>query len=832
MKRIVCRGACFIVLVCLLTGCGRGARTITVSPSPEPKPTNTFRPTHTPLAPEQTTEPPGPEPVTLTDFTANVDGPFAEVQTDSWEPGLYAGLDYDLPLELEQVINRFVLNGLTEDQEDFLLEHGFVVMHTQEDQFHRIRLRVSDAYGQPYYLTTDAAFHALHLTFDELLKALEKEWLRGAMTSIADATLDELQTYRPAIKGTMVEDDLEQAIAYLCVAAKLFDESFEVDPGVEEVVEAQIDQILAQGGAQFSTLFPDFKDDYGAYKPVGHYAGDPQLEAYFRGMSWLGRVNFMLEDEASSRVPLLITLALRRAQIGASTAAEAWAEVHEMLSFLIGPSDDPGPLEFAAFMDQVYGLSPEPKDLADEALWAQFVQGKDDLPLPRINSLFVVSLEDVAEATGWRFMGQRFTLDGFILQNLIFDKVQDKPNGDRRWLPTGPDVMAALGSEAAMSILDRAGESAYPEYNEQMAMLRETVQAQTIDQWRARSYDAWLYAFMPVLAPKGDEFPHVMRSYAWAVREMNSCLGSWAELKHDTILYAKMPEGAGGGGPPCTSGPPPGYVEANPEAFYRMAYVARVIADGLIARNAIPEPLYDFCVPEGLNGMVSCMAELGNQFKALGDIAAKQLAGEPLGPEQYALIQDCLGGQECFGIKQERFGGEGMEPLPIVAAVAGANVGVLEAATGYVDRIFVIVPIDGRFYAAQGGVYSYYEFVQPRTDRLTDEAWRARLDSAEAPDLPWWAKEFVLTGGNPVDITGFYVGAAYEVTEQGAGVAMRESAGFSSPTTFELEENELVQIMDGPVMADGYVWWLFESCYSAEQGWALQDGRWFAYFNN
>ena len=43
-----------------------------------------------------------------------------------------------------------------------------------------------------------------------------------------------------------------------------------------------------------------------------------------------------------------------------------------------------------------------------------------------------------------------------------------------------------------------------------------------------------------------------------------------------------------------------------------------------------------------------------------------------------------------------------------------------------------------QFHVALGGVYSYYEFQQPITDRLTDEAWRAMLKAGEEPPRPTW----------------------------------------------------------------------------------------------
>ena len=59
-----------------------------------------------------------------------------------------------------------MLAGLSAEQKTFLAQNGFVVMHSQEAQFGDIRSETGDVNGQPYYLTTDAAFHALHLTFD------------------------------------------------------------------------------------------------------------------------------------------------------------------------------------------------------------------------------------------------------------------------------------------------------------------------------------------------------------------------------------------------------------------------------------------------------------------------------------------------------------------------------------------------------------------------------------------------------------------------------------------------------------------------------------------
>ncbi len=160
-------------------------------------------------------------------------------------------------------------------------------MQTGEEQFADIRNQVSENYGQPYYLTTDAAYHALHITFDALLKRLELEVLRQEAIDIASVTLDKVTKFSSSVKGTNLETDSQLAEAYLAVALKLFNPDAQISPELEKIIKPQIEQIMAGSGRDKSALIPSFEDDYGAYKPVGHYAGNPLLENYFRGMTGL-----------------------------------------------------------------------------------------------------------------------------------------------------------------------------------------------------------------------------------------------------------------------------------------------------------------------------------------------------------------------------------------------------------------------------------------------------------------------------------------------------------------------------------------------------------------
>jgi hypothetical protein len=804
--------------VLLLLACQFFSSPASPTPIPAASPTQKPVPTDSPTA-----RPSGPA---LPSFSIDWSQPFAPAMIDgSWitlakrEAGAYAGQDIPLPAGISQAVNARVLDGLTAEQKALLGQNGFVVIHSQEEQFGDIREETAGRSGQPYFLTTDAAYHSLHLLFDDLLKAVEREYFRPQMIAVTRATLAETLAFRSQARGTAIETETEQAAAYLSTALKLFDPAAEVDPSVAELVSRQVDQIVAAGGRDYSAIFPDFQDDFGAYKPVGHYAGDPDLESYFRGMTWFGHMHFRLADPETpgfvpSRLPLIVTLALRRAQIDSQPASDVWASMHKTLSFIVGPSDDAGPLEYADLMDRIYGDGPSAVDLADDTRWGEFLAQSDSLPAPQINSLFVRSTMDLAPEKGWRFMGQRFTLDGMIFQNLIFDKVAAKADGTRRDFPSGLDVMAAFGSAPALAELELQGATDFPNYSAQMQKMQAAVQDQPESEWLGRFYDGWLYSFFPVLQAKDASFPAYMRSPAWGYKDLNAALGSWAELKHDTILYTKMPEGAGGGGPP-RSGPTPSYVEPNPDAFYRMAYIARELACGL-ENLVLMEPCNSAYVEADVGGYISAMSELGGRFETLGGIAAKELSGQPLTEDEAYAIIACLGMTECVNTPTDySFPESEMPKAPVIAAVSGAQNSVLEVGVGRVDRIYVIVPLEGKSEIAQGGVFSYYEFLQPRDNRLTDDQWREMLANGEA-GLPAWASNFVLPGGRPTETLFFRKGDVYFVTEAGDQLNMRAKPSLSGSIVKTLTTGDYVEIIDGPVQAEGYTWWQVTASFYGE----------------
>ena len=241
-----------------------------------------------------------------------------------------------------------------------------------------------------------------------------------------------------------------------------------------------------------------------------------------------------------------------------------------------------------------------------------------------------------------------------------------------------------------------------------------------------------------MLEPVGDNYPQFMRSTAWLDKQLNTALGSWTELRHDTLLYAKQVYAEMGAGalPPPTPEPPKGYVEPVPEVYARISALASMTLTGLKDRGLLLE-----ADEQALTSMVEIATRLQT-------ISEKELRGEALTDEEYEKIRFYGGDIErltfAAGLDpSDPLGGQPQGATPQAAIVADVatnpNDGVvLEEGVGRVFPIYVVVPIEGKLTVTIGGVFSQYEFEHPIDDRLTDEAWQEMLDAGNAPPLEDW----------------------------------------------------------------------------------------------
>jgi len=318
--------------------------------------------------------------------------------------------------------------------------------------------------------------------------------------------------------------------------------------------------------------------------------------------------------------------------------------------------------------------------------------------------------------------------------------------GPTRGFARGLDVMALLGAPRARPILDELGDAAYEKYDEAFAEAAKIFPAADDAAWRRNLYWAWLDVLREYVAPRSRPTQAFELSPAWSDKTLTAALASWAQLRHDTILYVKQPFVPLGAGAPPAPPPPKGFVEPHPEVFARLAALNTMTKEGLTALGMLP-------VDAG-----AVLDEFGTLLGQLRDLAIKELEDRPITEEDNRFFvwfgNNCrrlldriaalipAPGADAAASQWERPETATDTATTLVADVMtnGEAEQVLEEGTGDLELLVVAMRAPGTtgLVLAAGPVLTYYEFRWPMADRLTDEKWRQLLRDGQAPPPPPW----------------------------------------------------------------------------------------------
>lgn len=646
--------------------------------------------------------------------------------------------DYQIAEDFSNVMNANRYSYLL-DNADFkskLLQNGFVVTSGGGDEF--FSLYEDNRYEYlANFVTTDSMLHTYHLYFAYLLKTCEKDYFYNNMKTVSGLMITESKNQYDALVGTEWENAALRNLAYFSVAAKLLDPNAEVDPLVSDVVNQELALIDGAAGINDSPIMnmggassQIYQEDYSQYTVRGYYTESEELSRYFKTVMWFGRMTFRQSEADETRSAVLMTKAMENEE-----ARTNWSAVYDVTSFFMGNSDDPGIYDYYPIVESIYADMDISSVVGDDGKWSDLNTALSQLKPPAINSIPVedgLSEEEKAAAiNGFRFMGQRETFDAAAFQQLVYSNVSD------RYLPSAMDIPAVFGSEEAENILTEQGAFNCANYGENLASLQTSVASADDGVWTATLYNNWINTLRPLTDEKGDGYPMFMKNTAWTRKQLNTFLGSYAELKHDSILYAKQVYAEMGGGGDLEETDFRGYVEPEPLVYARIANLASMTRDGLQGYGMISE---------NDAAMLTLLQQLAEQLLTISN---KELSNESLTEEEHELIKTYGGQLEHFWAEalKDKADANGYidtreNPAAIIADIAtDPNGSCLEVGTGSVDKIYVVVNVEGTLKIATGTVYSYYEFEQPIDQRLTDKDWRIMLGIDQAVDengMPIW----------------------------------------------------------------------------------------------
>jgi hypothetical protein len=659
-------------------------------------------------------------------FVGKIDGRLAELRQN----GMYVNKNGYTIGDIAHVVNMGAVKTLDKNYTEKLAQNNFVIVdnNSYEQLFHLYEQ--NNYIAMPSFVTTDLFLQAFHMYFSYALKTLEE---KNFIPALEDLTFG---LYKASMELSGSKDkEISQIAEYSAVfyavpyslltgkklkVAARYQEGYvkEVTMSKEAKADGEISKFLSDGDGDPSNVVMH----YSLFKPRGHYTRKPKMEAYFRAMMWLQKAYACREKTAQLKQSVFMAALLNTAKSSkGKLLADVYASIFEPTALLVGEPNNLSTMDIAKFLKKE-GVKDAAAALSDENV------KKVDLMLAALSERIVIKPKLLLSCHDKiNFMPQRYLIDNEVLMEMV-----DTSLNAQRAFPKGLDVFAAFGSAPAADALNNVHKekAKWAGYPSEMDKLQKKFK--DFNGWNKSVYNKWLEALL-ALQKDDKSYPAFMNTKAWGYKNLNTSLASWAELKHDFILYADQPMAAeSGGGCDGYSLPSPdievGYVEPNILFWNKLDELVKLTINTLAKHNLLNSDL------KGKS------AEMQKFIAFLTGASKKELAKKPLSAEEYGTIRDIGGAVERFTLtvidpeESPPNWSYVSGPDRSIAAVADVYTrnmpdcpknGILHVATGNANEIYVVVEINGYLYLTRGATFSYHEFVMPEGVRLTDEEWQA-----------------------------------------------------------------------------------------------------------
>jgi hypothetical protein len=548
----------------------------------------------------------------------------------------------------------------------------------------------------------------------------------------------------------------------------LLGEERDLPQEIQAIVEEEAFLIKEADQLVKSPLF-NHDIDYSQYTVRGHYTGDEKLERYFRTMMWYGNTAFPLTKlvdgveilDVDNAVKSMIMASLILEDVDNNSDLDEWEDVYYITALYVGESDDLNVFDYREMITKVYGKNPDLLIYADESYYSSLFEEVKKLPEAQI--VIKATAVDIPAGKQFRLMGQRYTMDGEIMQTLMSPL--------KRPIPSGLDVVAAFGNTRAEELLDiyYKPKELWSDYGMKLEELRTKVENTTDETWMSNLYSGWLWILKSaaVSFEEVEGMPEFMKTSSWTDKSINAALGSYAELKHDTVLYTKQPCAEKGGGEREL---PYHYVEPNVELYSKLLWQTKNTKENLRVKDLLDEE-----IEKVLDRMIE-------MEETLLSVSLKELSNQLPSEEEFQKLQyfggliDSIMMRMHYLLESRGYQGDSIYTTALVSDVATVLPNsydkeghYLELATGFPNEIYVVCSYNGVPYLTKGAVYSYYEFMS--RVRLTDDKWHEMLGIAKEllgdgdnsfyniklgepletkPDMPEWTDSFISEDENNV----------------------------------------------------------------------------------
>ena len=651
--------------------------------------------------------------------------------------------NFDVPeglrVNMQNLTNPTQLKEFDQALSQQLGEEGFAIVPARHAQLFQV-YEENDYREFPNFVTTDLYLQLYHLYIDCMLRELEMYQFFHTIVSYNDDMVEAMKKlYQKTESGTALERATAHNLRFFTIADVLFRGMKSYDANTDQLIAEEVDKAI-KATDDFSNFMADYKNvmfGYSLFRPRGHYTRNYVLEEYFRGMMWLQSVPFGMDndDEVNAAVIIAYTM-MNNPEI-----QQKYDKINKIITYMMGQPDN---LSILLVIDELKKINRPMEDLLNDK--QAMSKLKKDLEEIGNKATRIRPKYERTSHNKINVMPQRYQPDAEVLQEMV--DYDNKPT--LRATPKGLDFMAAMGVSAAEQIL-KEEQTPWKDYDKHLKAMKKRMGEINWDETICTQWMNTLKVLNVWGSDKSNQkqLPYFMLNPEWSKKDLNAALASWAELKHDAILYAKQPMGAecGGGGPPEPI--VKGYVEPN-VGFWKKAIELLDNTEKLLKeQDMLTDKIKD------------ATQRIREEAQFLLNISEKELAGKELSEEEYGQIE-CIGATfenislDLVREKDQYLMGwsdvQGADKkVALVADVYTANAdnnpdkSILFEAVGEADEIYVVVEIGGYLYLTRGSVLSYREFIQSIDQpRLTDEEWQEQLEKNARKGVPEWMKRIIV----------------------------------------------------------------------------------------
>lgn len=629
-------------------------------------------------------------------------------------------------------------------------------------------------------VTTDLVLHLYHKVFDNSLKYYEESKARPIVQEFSQKMLDRFSKLAQKENNT----DLKRQYAFLTaywmipsiilipqddIISALENPNSNYD-GSEDINDTQIKELILERTKSFLAKYkptytqeieesiqlilsgtetekpdalvygfvgpfdPSFsiKQDYTQFVPRSHYTESSLLKTYFMGMKWLMREKLYFSQQDLAKASLIMNQNIWEKDLD-------WInKLQEFVSKIVGQDDDVNIQDIKWFITKKQWKS----DLQIQSELT--TSGQEELFTLRpqkiisthytTNSIMPTETEASAKdkTAGFVFFGEKFTIDSWVFDQITAGTAEE----ESKIKPTVQSSLAIadilLGTDTTRWMIKERFEKnssgfvitqsqidAYPEVKQKTLeqfsgmFTTGTVYAQRIDLlgWNMKN-------------PKNA--PYFMEQIWYQNKTLNTFIGSYTELKHDTLLYSKQAYAEMGmwGGDSCDImvyppdlEVPRGYVEPNIDVY-----------DSLIDLSTLTSTFFDD----------ESYQEFIDYVKFLRKIAVSESKNEKISDDDFDTLRLSYDKLYSLVLEQKVIGNPTHKAArwSLIADIfTSGKFGPLYVATGRPALMLLMVNDVNGPRVVWWPVYSTYEFYGkpfPMTSgRYTDEDWQQAYDTLE-----------------------------------------------------------------------------------------------------